>query len=98
MQRRIQDVNARAFFDNEGSSMMMSHALVRREALRKQVSTLQSIVDSATASTVRYSVKEERRVPSVNLSSLRGKIKELKKESQQMDVQIQKRNWAIDVP
>lgn len=77
--------------------MTMSHALVRREILRKQVQTLTAILASATLNS-RYSTKDIKRVPALDVQSLREKVNSAKKESQQMDIQIQKRNWAIDVP
>lgn len=97
MQRDIQDINAKSPYEPEGSSMSMSHALVRREILRKQVQTLTLILTSATAN-ARYSTKDIKRVPALDVQSLREKVNAAKKESQQMDIQIQKRNWVIDVP
>lgn len=97
MQRDIQDINAKTPYEPEGSSMSMSHALVRREILRKQVQTLTAILTCATANS-RYSTKDIKRVPALNVQSLREKVNSAKKEAQQMDIQIQKRNWVIDVP
>ena len=97
MQRDIQDINAKSPYEPEGSSMTMSHALVRREILRKQVQTLTAILASATQNS-RYSTKDIKRVPALDVQSLREKVNSAKKESQQMDIQIQKRNWVIDVP
>lgn len=97
MQRDIQDINAKSPYEPEGSSMTMSHALVHREILRKQVQTLTAILASATLNS-RYSTKDMKRVPALDVQSLREKVNSAKKESQQMDIQIQKRNWVIDVP
>ena len=96
MQRDIQDVNAKSPYEPEGSSMTLSHALVRREILRKQVQMLTAILASATLNS-RYSTKDIKRVPALDVQSLREKLNSAKKESQQMDIQIQKRNWVIDV-
>ena len=94
MQRRIQDMNVKSSYDESRS---MSHALVRREVLRKQIQTLTSILQTATAN-ARYSTKDIKRVAALNAPALREKLSSVKKESQQMDIQIQKRNWDIDVP
>ena len=75
----------------------MSHALVRREILRKQVQTLAGILATATANS-RYSTTDMKRVAALDVPSLRDKLSSVKKESQQMDIQIQKRNWDIEVP
>lgn len=94
MQRRIQDINVKSSYDE---SRTMSHALVRREILRKQVQTLSGILATATANS-RYSTKDIKRVAALDVPALREKLSSVKKESQQMDIQIQKRNWEIDVP
>ena len=94
MQTRIQDINVKSSYDDTRS---MSHALVRREILRKQVQTLTSILQTATANS-RYSTKDIKRVAALDVPALREKLSAVKKESQQMDIQIQKRNWDIDVP
>ena len=94
MQRRIQDINVKSPYDE---SRTMSHALVRREILRKQVQTLTGILSTATANS-RYSTKDIKRVAALDVPALREKLASVKKESQQMDIQIQKRNWDIDVP
>ena len=94
MQRRIQDINVKSSYDDLRT---MSHALVRREILRKQVQTLTSILTTATANS-RYSTKDIKRVAALDVPALREKLSSVKKESQQMDIQIQKRNWDIDVP
>ena len=94
MQRQIQDINVKASYD---SSMTMSHALVRRELLRKQIQTLTSILQSATADN-RYNTKDLRRIAVVDVPALKEKLSAIKKQSQQMDVNVQKRNWDIDVP
>ncbi len=94
MQRQIQDVNVTASYD---SALTLSHALVRREILRKQVQTLTAILQKATANS-RYSTKDIKRTAAINVAALREKLSTVKKESQQMDIQIQKRNWDIDVP
>ena len=94
MQRQIQDINVKASYD---STMTMSHALVRRELLRKQIQTLTSVLQSATADN-RYNTKDLRRIPVVDVPALKEKLSAIKKQSQQMDVNVQKRNWDIDVP
>lgn len=94
MQRRIQDINVKSSYDE---SRTMSHALVRREILRKQVQTLTAILATATANS-RYSTKDIKRVAAIDVPALREKLSSVKKESQQMDMQIQKRNWDIEVP
>ena len=94
MQKRIQDLNVKSSYDD---SRTMSHALVRREILRKQVQTLSGILTVATVNS-RYSTKDIKRVAALDVSALREKLSSVKKESQQMDIQIQKRNWDIDVP
>ena len=94
MQRKIQDINVKASYD---SSMTMSHALIRREMLRKQTQTLTSFLQSATRDS-RYNTKDLRRVPVIDVPALKEKLSTIKKQSQQMDISIQKRNWDIDVP
>lgn len=94
MQKRIQDINVKSSYDE---SRTMSHALVRREILRKQVQTLTGILTAATMNS-RYSTKDIKRVAALDVPSLREKLSSVKKESQQMDIQIQKRNWDLDVP
>ena len=94
MQRQIQDITARTPYD---SSMSMSHALIRRQLLRKQIQTLTLIIKSATANE-RYKTKHLRRVPVVDVPGLKGKLSAFKKQSQEMDLAIEKRNWDIEVP
>ena len=94
MQRQIQDINVRASYD---STMSMSHALIRRELLRKQIQALTLIIHSATAN-VRYSTKDIRRISVLDVPTLKQKLSAVKKQSQQMDLAVQKRNWEIDVP
>ena len=94
MQRRIQDINVKASFDDTRS---VSHALVHREILRKQIQTLTAVLSAATVNS-RYSTKDIKRVAVLNVPDLREKLSSVRKESQQMDIQIQKRNWDIDVP
>ena len=94
MQRKIQDINVKASYD---SSMTMSHALIRREMLRKQIQTLTSFLQSATRD-ARYNTKDLRRIAVIDVPALKEKLSTIKKQSQQMDITIQKRNWDIDVP
>ena len=94
MQRQIQDINVKTSYD---PSMTMSHALIRRELLRKQIQTMTSVLQSATAN-VRYSTKDIRRIAVIDVPALKEKLSQIKKQSQQMDVNMQKRNWDIDVP
>ena len=94
MQRQIQDINVRTPYD---STMSMSHALIRRELLRKQTQTLTSIIASATAD-VRYSTKDIRRVSVLDVPTLKEKLSAVKKHAKEMDLAVQKCNWEIDIP
>ena len=94
MQKRIQDRNVKFSYDG---SRTMEHALVGREILRKQVQTVTAILAVAIVNS-RYSSEDFKQVAALDVSAVRVELFSVKKASQQVVIQIQDRNWDIDVP
>ncbi len=93
---RIDQTNALARFE-DGSGLCS--ALIRRDMLRYRHLVLGNLADHAVASSShgRYSAREIRSVPAVDVSWARREADRFAREGRLVDARIQKLNWATEL-
>ena len=76
----------------------LAEALLRRNLLGKRIKSYQQVIGAAsTGSMSRYSRNEIKFVKTVDLTTLQRHVDSLSKEHRDLDVEIQQRNWEIEV-
>ena len=78
----------------EGS---LTYLLSKRDALTLQISIYKSLADQASGNIDRYSRKEIKILPSVDIRSLRKKIDKLSKDLRELEMMVQETNWLTDL-
>ena len=79
----------------DGSTL--TDGLARRDVLTIKQSVLRDVVDAVTAGQARYSRSEIRVQRQIDVGALRKEIDDLARERRELDVEIQERNWQIDL-
>jgi hypothetical protein len=75
----------------------LTDALARRDVLRMRVSVLQSVADTAASITDRYGRAEIRKLPTVDVATLRQQSDALARQARELDTAIQAANWTNDL-
>ncbi len=93
---RIDQTNAVARFE-DGTGLCS--ALIRRDMLRYRHLVLGNLADHSVDATShgRYSARELRYVPAVDVSEIRREADRFAREGRLVDARIQKLNWATDL-
>lgn len=80
-----------------GTQTTMMEALAHRDALQAQYNILSSLVDSASATALRYRATEIRMVTSVDIRTLRAVMDTLAQQRRDLDLAIQSANWTTEL-
>jgi hypothetical protein len=91
---RINATNARVALDGGES---LSSAILRKDMLRYLHMVCSNLADKATPSQDRYSRREIKTVPSVDIAALRGQADTIAKEYRLLDLRVQEANWRHDI-
>lgn len=75
----------------------LAEALIQRDMLRYMNLVRTNMADKAMAPLDRYSRREIRMVPTVEVNQLRGDADDLAKAHRVLDLAIQARNWEIEL-
>ena len=74
--------------------MSLVSALIQRDMLRYRHLTLTKLADHAVPSAGRYSARELRSVPAVDVAHVRREADRMAREARQLDARIQRANWT----
>jgi hypothetical protein len=91
---RINRTNAAAQFA-DGTSLVLT--LIQKDMLRYRHLVLTNLADHAVAAPGRYSARELRSVPAVDVSEARRAADRFAREGRLLDAQIQRLNWATEL-
>jgi hypothetical protein len=87
---RINRTNAGAHFADGGSLVL---ALIQKDMLRYRHLVLTNLADHAVAAPGRYSARELRSVPAIDVSETRRAADRVAREGRVLDARIQRLNW-----
>lgn len=92
--KRINNTNNNTPFND---TMMLSDALVERDALMQMRSILSNAAEQASQRQDRYSRTEIKYVSTINIQEFQEKADNLSKEHRILDTKIQGLNWNVDL-
>lgn len=72
----------------------LTDALARRDVLALRYAVHRELADGASQTPERYSLREIKAVPTVDVATLRRTVDELARERRELDVELQAANWA----
>jgi len=87
---RIDRTNAAAHFD-DGQSLVL--ALIRKDMLRYRHLVMTNVADHAVAAPGRYSARELRSVPAIDVAAMRREADRVAREARVLDARVQRLNW-----
>ncbi len=77
--------------------MTLMEALTKRDMIKYEHFILTNLANKATPSTERYSNREIKFVPTIDVREIRKKADEAAKEHRLVDVKIQETNWLTEL-
>lgn len=92
--KRINNTNNNTPFND---TMMLSDALVERDALMQMRSLLSNAAEQASQRQDRYSRTEIKYVSTINIQEFQKKSDNLSREHRLLDTKIQGLNWNVDL-
>lgn len=90
----INKTNIKTMLDKDNTMMEM---LTKRDMLKYKHFIYSNLADKATPTTDRYSQREIKFVPTVNITEVRKKTDEVAKECRLLDMKIQEANWLVEL-
>jgi hypothetical protein len=91
---RINATNAEAQLEN---GTTLGQAILRKDMLRYLHLVLTNLADKATPSTDRYSQREIKQLPAVDVGDLRRRADEAARAARMLDAKIQEANWKHEL-
>ena len=91
---RISRTNARTPF---GDGLSLADAVIRRDMLLVRHHLHQDLAEAATVVENRYSQREIRSVPTVDVAATRKEADAKAREFRELDTRIQSLNWTVDL-
>lgn len=91
---RINNTNIGAQLENE---MSLMDAIVKKDMLNYEYLIYVNLADKATPNSTRYSSREIKNIPNVDINEIRKKADEIAKEYRMLDSKIQEANWRIEL-
>ena len=91
---RINRTNVMTRFSEE---MSLAEAVTCRDMLMVRQLLYADLAEAATVSDSRYSQREIRSLPTVNVAEIRKQADALAKEVRELDMRIQSHNWTVDL-
>lgn len=92
--KSINKTNCHTPFDDQ---MMVSDALVERDALLAKRGVLTAAAERASEKPDRYSKTEIKNISTINVKKFQTEADQLAKEFRELDTKIQGMNWTIDL-
>lgn len=77
---------------------MLSDAILKKDMLNYLHLSFRNIADKATPAHERYSAREIKMVPTIDIRAIRKQADEIAKEYRQLDIKIQEVNWKTEMP
>jgi hypothetical protein len=77
--------------------MTLTEALARRDVLHMRHGIIATIADTASTLLERYSLREIRRVATVDVGALRREMDDLAQQRRELDGSIQAVNWTTEL-
>ena len=75
----------------------LMEALTKRDMLKYEHFILTNLANKATPATDRYSKREIKFIPTIDVKELRKKADDIAKQYRLLDVKIQEKNWLTDL-
>ena len=91
---RINITNMTAKLSN---GMTLMEAIVKKDMLNYNHMVHINLADKATPSSARYSNREIKSIPNVDINEIRKKADEIAKEYRMLDCKIQEANWIVEL-
>ena len=91
---RINITNMTAKLSN---GMTLMEAIVKKDMLNYNHMVHINLADKATPSSARYSNREIKSIPNVDINEIRKKADEIAKEYRMLDCKIQEANWMVEL-
>lgn len=91
---KINETNSTAKLEN---GMTLMDAIVKKDMLNYMHLMYLNLADKATPKNERYSQREIKTIPNVNITEIRKKADEMAKEYRMLDSKIQEANWKVDL-
>ncbi|MCX7745837.1 MAG: DIP1984 family protein [Clostridia bacterium] len=91
---RINDTNNTVKLEN---GMTLMEAIVKKDMLNYLYMMYKNLADKATPTNERYSQREIKNIPNVNITEIRKKADDIAKEYRMLDSKIQEANWRVDL-
>lgn len=91
---RINATNAEARLE-DGTTL--GRAILQKDMLRYMHLVLTNLADKATPSQQRYSEREIKQVPAINVADLRRRADETARAARLLDARIQEANWKTEL-
>lgn len=91
---RINRTNLSAILPN-GSTV--TDALAQRDVMKMRISVLASVADAAASTTDRYGRSEIRKLPTVDVATLRQQSDSLSRAYRELDTAIQTTDWTTEL-
>jgi len=91
---RINKTNNATYIDE---NLTMMEAIIQKDMLHLKYLMLKNLGDKATAKEDRYSHREIKYVPNVDIAIVRNKLNTVAKEYREMDMKIQEFNWKTEL-
>lgn len=77
---------------------MLSDAILKKDMLNYLHLSFRNIADKAIPAHERYSAREIKMVPTIDIPAIRKQADEIAKEYRQLDIKIQEVNWKTEMP
>ena len=79
------------------NGMTLMEAIVKKDMLNYNHMVHINLADNATPSSARYSNREIKSIPNVDINEIRKKADEIAKEYRMLDCKIQEANWMVEL-
>ena len=77
--------------------MTLMEAIVKKDMLNYNHMVHINLADKATPSSARYSNREIKSIPNVDINEIRKKADEIAREYRMLDSKIQEANWMVEL-
>jgi hypothetical protein len=92
--RRINSTNAGSAFDLD---LKISDAVFKRDELDLRIRTIREVIAAASERERLFSRSEIKFIPTVDAAALQRQLDDLSRKRRELDTQLQKTNWQVDL-
>lgn len=75
----------------------LTEAMANRDSLAQRHAILQTAIDAAQSDSDRYSHREIKRLPAVNVATLQKQIEDIARQIRELNARIQEANWQVTI-